>query len=84
MFIGHLGCETEMPSRYGGRVGGVLFVIVRADRIATLLSEGLGEVVCPYAWVFSLGHAKKIWQFPLHFAHLFVPLAPSRSALPLS
>ena len=42
MFIGHLGCETEMPSRCGGRVGGwcalgfgivrwclVLFAIVR-------------------------------------------------------
>ena len=27
-------------------------VIVRADRFATLLSEGLGEVVCPYSWVF--------------------------------
>ena len=22
MFIGHLGCETEMPSRYGGRKRG--------------------------------------------------------------
>ena len=26
-------------------------LIVRADRFATLLSEGLGEVVCPYGWV---------------------------------
>ena len=26
-------------------------VVVRADRFATLLSEGLGEVVCPYRWL---------------------------------
>ena len=25
--------------------------VVRADRFATLLSEGLGEVVCPYGWI---------------------------------
>ena len=25
-----------------------VLVVVRADRFATLLSEGLGEVVCPY------------------------------------
>ncbi len=31
-----------------------LFVVVRADRIATLLSEGLGEVVCPYGWLQSI------------------------------
>ena len=24
--------------------------VFRADRFATLLSEGLGEVVCPYTW----------------------------------
>ena len=28
-----------------------VLVVVRADRFATLLSEGLGEVVCPYGWV---------------------------------
>ena len=25
--------------------------VVWADRFATLLSEGLGEVVCPYGWI---------------------------------